>query len=149
MFGPNPSCTEKCTDPGGNDYRPHLRWVAGGLGSHRDYIFMARSRSLSGPSVSDSGFKRCGGWNHVGGLDVFAGQPGGGSHLRLFKPENHLYRITMNQTVSETLDKSDVRHKRFEARVRYIKDSYVLWRRNYLMMIGTFIILFLVIVTIL
>ncbi len=55
----------------------------------------------------------------------------------------------MNQTVSETLDKSDVRHKRFEARVRYIKDSYVLWRRNYLMMIGTFIILFLIIVAIL
>ena len=55
----------------------------------------------------------------------------------------------MNQTVSETLDKSDVRHKRFEARVRYIKDSYVLWRRNHLMMIGAFIILFLVIVAIL
>jgi len=55
----------------------------------------------------------------------------------------------MNQTVSETLDKSDVRRKRFEARVRYIKDSYVLWRRNHLMMIGTFIILFLVIVAIL
>ncbi len=55
----------------------------------------------------------------------------------------------MNQTGSETLDKSDVRHKRFEARVRYIKDSYVLWRRNHLMMIGTFIILFLVIVAIL
>ena len=55
----------------------------------------------------------------------------------------------MNQIGSETLDKADVRHKRFEARVRYIKDSYILWRRNHLMMIGTFIILFLILVALL
>jgi peptide/nickel transport system permease protein len=55
----------------------------------------------------------------------------------------------MNQTGSHALIKSDVRHKRLEARVRYIKDSYVLWRRNHLMMIGTFIILFLVMVAML
>ncbi len=45
-----------------------------------------------------------------------------------------------------TLTQSDVRSKRLEAKLRYIKDSFTLWRKNRLMIIGTFIILFLILV---
>ena len=44
------------------------------------------------------------------------------------------------------LSQSDVRNKRLEAKIRYFKDSYTLCRKNRLMMIGTFIILFLILV---
>jgi peptide/nickel transport system permease protein len=47
-----------------------------------------------------------------------------------------------------TLDRSEVRRRRYEAKFRYLKDSFVLWRRNHLMMIGTFVILFLILVAI-
>jgi len=45
-----------------------------------------------------------------------------------------------------TLDKSDVRRRRWEARTRYLKDSYILWQRNHLMVVGTVIIVFLLLV---
>lgn len=41
---------------------------------------------------------------------------------------------------------SDIRSKRLQARIRYLKDSLVLWRRNRLMVIGTLIIGFLIVV---
>ena len=47
---------------------------------------------------------------------------------------------------SYSLDKAEIGRRRSEARKRYFKDSYVLWRRNHLMVIGTFIILFLLLV---
>lgn len=47
---------------------------------------------------------------------------------------------------SSALDKSDARRQRSEARQRYIKDSLTLWRRNKLMVTGTFIILGLLVV---
>lgn len=50
---------------------------------------------------------------------------------------------------TRTLDTADVRSKRLEAKVRYLKDSWVLWRRNRLMVVGTFIIVFLVLVALL
>ncbi|MBW1695224.1 MAG: ABC transporter permease [Deltaproteobacteria bacterium] len=46
------------------------------------------------------------------------------------------------------LTKSEVRHKRFEAKIRYLKDSFTLWRRNSLMVIGTVIILLLILVAV-
>ena len=45
-----------------------------------------------------------------------------------------------------TLDKNEVRRRRAEARARYLKDSYILWGRNRLMVVGTVIILLLVVV---
>lgn len=47
---------------------------------------------------------------------------------------------------ADILNRSDVRKKRLEAKIRYLKDSYILWRKNRLMVIGTFIILFLILV---
>jgi peptide/nickel transport system permease protein len=51
----------------------------------------------------------------------------------------------MNQT--NALNKSDARRQRRDARLRYWKDSYILWRRNHLMVVGTGIIVFLLLVT--
>jgi len=51
----------------------------------------------------------------------------------------------MNQT--NALNKSDARRQRRDARLRYWKDSYILWRRNRLMVVGTGIIVFLLLVT--
>lgn len=51
----------------------------------------------------------------------------------------------MNQT--NALNISDARRQRREARLRYWKDSYILWRRNHLMVVGTSIIVFLLLVT--
>ncbi len=51
----------------------------------------------------------------------------------------------MNQT--NTLNISAARRQRREARLRYWKDSYILWRRNHLMVVGTSIIVFLLLVT--
>jgi peptide/nickel transport system permease protein len=48
-----------------------------------------------------------------------------------------------------TLDIGEARRRRAEARRRYIRDTYVLWRRNRLMVLGTSIILALVLVAIL
>lgn len=50
----------------------------------------------------------------------------------------------MNAT--KALNKSEARRQRREARLRYWKDSYVLWRRNHLMVVGTSIIVFLLLV---
>lgn len=50
----------------------------------------------------------------------------------------------MNAT--KALNKSEARRQRREARLRYLKDSYVLWRRNHLMVVGTSIIVFLLLV---
>jgi peptide/nickel transport system permease protein len=50
----------------------------------------------------------------------------------------------MNGT--KALNKSEARRQRREARLRYLKDSYVLWRRNHLMVVGTSIIVFLLLV---
>ncbi len=47
---------------------------------------------------------------------------------------------------ADILNRPDVRKKRLEAKIRYLKDSYILWRKNRLMVIGTFIILFLILV---
>ena len=52
----------------------------------------------------------------------------------------------MNQ--QPTLTQSDVRHKRLEAKIRYLKDSFILWRRNHLMVVGTLIILSLILVAV-
>jgi peptide/nickel transport system permease protein len=47
----------------------------------------------------------------------------------------------MNATTSpHVLDISDARRRRADARRRYLRDTYVLWRRNRLMVIGTGII---------
>ena len=51
----------------------------------------------------------------------------------------------MNRT--NALNKSDARRQRRDARLRYWKDSYILWRRNHLMVVGTGIIVFLLLVT--
>jgi peptide/nickel transport system permease protein len=48
--------------------------------------------------------------------------------------------------LSNTLNKSQARRQRWEARLRYLKDSYILWRRNHLMVLGTSIIVFLLLV---
>jgi len=44
------------------------------------------------------------------------------------------------------LNKSEARHQRWEARKQYMRDSYILWRRNRLMVVGTSIIIFLLLV---
>jgi peptide/nickel transport system permease protein len=51
-----------------------------------------------------------------------------------------------NEPVSHALDFSEARRRRSEARWRYLKDSYILWRRNRLMVLGTSIILGLILV---
>jgi len=50
----------------------------------------------------------------------------------------------MNQ--SNALNKSEARRQRRDARLRYWQDSYILWRRNHLMVAGTGIIVFLLLV---
>ncbi len=45
---------------------------------------------------------------------------------------------------AETMDRSAARKRRREARTRYLKDSFTLWRRNRLMVVGTVIILALI-----
>jgi peptide/nickel transport system permease protein len=53
----------------------------------------------------------------------------------------------MIQTATaRTLDISEARRRRREARRRYLGDTYILWRRNRLMVLGTAIILGLVLV---
>jgi len=47
-----------------------------------------------------------------------------------------------------TLSQSEARHEKMAAKIRYLKDSYILWRRNRLMMFGSFIIIFLILVAI-
>jgi peptide/nickel transport system permease protein len=56
----------------------------------------------------------------------------------------------MNNTINtiKISNPADVRRKKIEAKVRYLKESFLLWRRNYLMVIGTVIILSLVLVAI-
>jgi peptide/nickel transport system permease protein len=48
--------------------------------------------------------------------------------------------------LTNALTKTEARRQRREARLRYLKDSYTLWRRNYLMVVGTGIIVFLLLV---
>ncbi len=48
--------------------------------------------------------------------------------------------------VTNALNKSEARRQRRDARRRYWKDSYILWRRNHLMVVGTSIIVFLLLV---
>jgi peptide/nickel transport system permease protein len=48
--------------------------------------------------------------------------------------------------VTNSLNKSVARRQRRDARRRYWKDSYILWRRNHLMVVGTSIIVFLLMV---
>ena len=48
--------------------------------------------------------------------------------------------------VTNSLNKSEARRQRRDARRRYWKDSYILWRRNHLMVVGTSIIVFLLMV---
>jgi peptide/nickel transport system permease protein len=50
---------------------------------------------------------------------------------------------------AKSLDLFEVRRRRAQARRRYLHDSYVLWRRNRLMVIGTGIIVGLVLIAIL
>ncbi len=53
----------------------------------------------------------------------------------------------MSATTSpHVLDISDARRRRAEARRRYLRDTYILWRRNRLMVIGTGIIIGLLLV---
>lgn len=54
----------------------------------------------------------------------------------------------MTDNQHEILEKSDIFKQRRAAKIRYFKDSFVLWRRNRLMIIGTFIILFLILVAV-
>jgi peptide/nickel transport system permease protein len=48
--------------------------------------------------------------------------------------------------LTNALDKTEARRQRRDARLRYLKDSYTLWRRNHLMVVGTSIIIFLLLV---
>ena len=48
--------------------------------------------------------------------------------------------------LTKALNKSEARRQRRDARLRYWKDSYILWRRNHLMVVGTSIIVFLLLV---
>ena len=47
---------------------------------------------------------------------------------------------------SNALNKNQARRQRRQARLRYLNDSYLLWRRNHLMVLGTGIIVFLLLV---
>ncbi len=51
-------------------------------------------------------------------------------------------------TETHPLDRATVRNRRMEAKLRYARESFVLWRRNHLMVVGTFIILFLILVAV-
>jgi peptide/nickel transport system permease protein len=51
-----------------------------------------------------------------------------------------------SQPAVPTLDLAEARRRRTEARWRYLRDTYVLWRRNRLMVLGTSIILGLILV---
>ena len=48
--------------------------------------------------------------------------------------------------MTKALDKGEARRQRWKARSRYWKDSFTLWRRNRLMVVGTGIIVFLLLV---
>jgi len=48
--------------------------------------------------------------------------------------------------LGHALNKNEARRQRRDARLRYFKDSYILWRRNHLMVVGTGIIIFLLLV---
>ena len=48
--------------------------------------------------------------------------------------------------ITKALDKGEARRQRWKARSRYWKDSFILWRRNRLMVVGTGIIVFLLLV---
>ena len=48
--------------------------------------------------------------------------------------------------LTDALNKNEARRQRWEARLRYLKDSFTLWRRNHLMVVGTCIIIFLMLV---
>ncbi len=50
---------------------------------------------------------------------------------------------------ARTIERSEARRQRWEARKRYLKDSLTLWRRNHLMVVGTSVIVFLVLAAIL
>jgi peptide/nickel transport system permease protein len=52
-------------------------------------------------------------------------------------------------TATRTLDVGEARLRRAEARLRYFQDTYVLWHRNRLMVVGTCIILALILVAVL
>jgi len=52
----------------------------------------------------------------------------------------------ISEPAPHTLDLTEARRRRAEARWRYLKDSYVLWRRNRLMVLGTSIVLGLLLV---
>ena len=52
----------------------------------------------------------------------------------------------MTDNHQKILEKSDILQQRRAAKIRYFKDSFVLWRRNRLMIIGTLIIAFLILV---
>jgi len=54
-----------------------------------------------------------------------------------------------SRPTSHALDLTEARRRRAEARRRYLRDTYVLWRRNRLTVLGTSIILALVLVAIL
>ncbi len=49
-------------------------------------------------------------------------------------------------SLTNSLNESEARRQRWDARRRYLKDSFILWRRNHLMVVGTGIIIFLVLV---
>lgn len=51
--------------------------------------------------------------------------------------------MNLNQRL---LDKSEARRQRWEARKQYLHDSFILWRRNRLMVVGTSIIIFLLLI---
>jgi len=46
-------------------------------------------------------------------------------------------------STSRVIDKTEARRRRREARVQYLRDSFVLWRRNHLMVVGSGILVFL------
>ena len=52
-------------------------------------------------------------------------------------------------TAGRTLDSAEARRRRTEARRRYLADTFILWRRNRLMVLGTAIILGLILVALL
>lgn len=52
----------------------------------------------------------------------------------------------MTTTAARTLDVREAKRRRAEARRQYVRDTYVLWRRNRLMVVGTAIIVGLLLV---
>ncbi len=49
-------------------------------------------------------------------------------------------------STTRVIDKAEARRRRREARLQYLRDSFVLWRRNHLMVVGTAILVFLLLV---